>query len=40
MIRDINRQIPLIDEDLEKEWSTSQIISEKILDRDKEAREA
>ena len=30
MIRDINRQIPLIDEDLQKEWSPSQIISRKI----------
>ena len=39
MIRDINRQIPLIDEDLEKEWSPSQVINQKILDRYRDVRE-
>lgn len=39
MIRDINRQIPLIDEDLEKRWSPSQIINQKILDRYRDVRE-
>lgn len=33
MIRDINRQIPLIDEDLAKHSSLTTIIDEKILDR-------
>ncbi|MFB6215978.1 MAG: hypothetical protein ABEJ72_03285, partial [Candidatus Aenigmatarchaeota archaeon] len=40
MIRDINRQIPLIDEDLEKEWSVSQVISEKISKNQEEGQEA
>lgn len=40
MIRDINRQIPLVNEDLEKQWSLSQVIGEKISENSSEAQEA
>lgn len=40
MIRDINRQLPLIDEELEKRWSASQKIKQKVSDTEEGGQEA